>query len=45
MTLTHSLTHSLYSLHGAGHFFEKMIVIQLVKRYPAFFMEPEGSLP
>jgi hypothetical protein len=26
-------------------FFEKLIVSQLVKKYPAFFMEPEGSLP
>jgi hypothetical protein len=25
--------------------FEKLIVIQLVKKYAAFFMEPEGSLP
>jgi hypothetical protein len=25
--------------------FEKLIVTQLVKEYPAFFMEPEGSLP
>jgi hypothetical protein len=24
--------------------FEKLIVTQLVKKYPAFFMEPEGSL-
>jgi hypothetical protein len=25
--------------------FEKLIVTQLVKKYPVFFMEPEGSLP
>jgi hypothetical protein len=25
--------------------FENLIVTQLVKKYPAFFMEPEGSLP
>jgi hypothetical protein len=25
--------------------FEKMIVTQPVNKYPAFFMEPEGSLP
>jgi hypothetical protein len=25
--------------------FEKLIVTQLVKKYPDFFMEPEGSLP
>jgi hypothetical protein len=25
--------------------FEKLIVTQLVNEYPAFFMEPEGSLP
>jgi hypothetical protein len=25
--------------------FEKLFVIQLVKEYPAFFMEPEGQLP
>jgi len=30
-------------LHGVG-LFEKLIVTQLVKKYP-FFMEPEGSLP
>jgi hypothetical protein len=24
--------------------FEKLIVTQLVKKYPTFFMEPEGSL-
>jgi hypothetical protein len=24
--------------------FEKLIITQLVKKYPAFFMEPEGSL-
>jgi hypothetical protein len=24
---------------------EKLIVTQLVKKYPAFFMEPEGSPP
>jgi hypothetical protein len=26
-------------------FFEKLIVIQLIKKYPAFFTEPEGSSP
>jgi hypothetical protein len=26
-------------------FFEKQIVTQLIKRQPAFFMEPKGSLP
>jgi hypothetical protein len=25
--------------------FENLIVTQPVKKYPAFFMEPEGSLP
>jgi len=25
--------------------FEKLIVTQLIKKYPAFFMEPEGSSP
>jgi hypothetical protein len=25
--------------------FEKLIVTQLAKKYPAFFMGPEGSLP
>jgi hypothetical protein len=25
--------------------FEKLIVIQLIKKYPAFFMEPRGSSP
>jgi hypothetical protein len=25
--------------------FEKLIVTQLIKKYPAFFMEPEGLLP
>jgi hypothetical protein len=26
-------------------FFEKLIVTQHIKQQPAFFMEPEGSLP
>jgi len=26
-------------------FFEQLIVSQLVKQYPTFFMETEGSLP
>jgi hypothetical protein len=26
-------------------FFEKLIVTHAVKQQPAFFMEPEGSLP
>jgi hypothetical protein len=26
-------------------FFEKLIVTQIAKQYPAFFMEAEGSLP
>jgi hypothetical protein len=25
--------------------FEELIVIQLIKKYPAFFMEPKGSSP
>jgi hypothetical protein len=25
--------------------FQKLIVTQLLKQYPTFFMEPEGSLP
>jgi len=25
--------------------FEKLIVTEDIKKYPAFFMEPEGSLP
>jgi hypothetical protein len=29
---------------GCRIFLEKLIVIQLVKKYPAFFMEPDGSL-
>jgi hypothetical protein len=41
--LTHSLTHSLTP--WCGTLIEKLIVTQLVKKYPAFFMEPEGSLP
>jgi hypothetical protein len=41
ITHTNSLTHSL---HGAP-LLEKLIVTQLIKKYPAFFMEPEGSLP
>jgi hypothetical protein len=28
-----------------GTLFEKLIITQLVKKYPAFFMEPEGSVP
>jgi len=39
---THSLTHSLTP--WCATLFEKLIVTQLVKKYP-FFMEPEGSLP
>jgi len=39
MHTTYLLT-KLYSI-----FFEKPIVTQLVKEYPALFMEPEGSLP
>jgi hypothetical protein len=32
-------------VHGPWcRIFEKLIVTQLVKKYPAFFMEPEGSL-
>jgi hypothetical protein len=30
---------------GCRIFFEKLIVTQLVKQYPAFFMKSEGSLP
>jgi hypothetical protein len=40
--LTYLLTHSL---HGVGYFFEKLLLIQLVKEYPTFFMEPDDSLP
>jgi hypothetical protein len=34
-----------YSLNGAGIFFEELIVTQLIKQLPAFFMETECSLP
>jgi hypothetical protein len=37
--LTHSLTPRCRIL------FEKLIVTRLIKKYPAFFMEPEGSSP
>jgi hypothetical protein len=36
--LTYSLTHSLTPWRRI--LFEKLIVTQLVKKYPAFFMEP-----
>jgi hypothetical protein len=39
--LTYLLT---YLLHGAEYFFEKLIVTQLVKQYPPFFVQPEDSL-
>jgi hypothetical protein len=42
-SLTHSLTHS--PTPWCRILFEKLIVTQLVKKYPAFFMEHEGSLP
>jgi hypothetical protein len=41
--ITHSLTHSLTP--WCRTLFEKLIITQPVKKYPAFFMEPEGSLP
>jgi hypothetical protein len=41
--LTHSLIHSLTA--WCRIFFEKLIVNQLVKQQPAFFREPQGSLP
>jgi hypothetical protein len=40
--LTYLLT---YSLTPWCVLFEKQIVAQLVKKYPVFFMETEGSLP
>jgi hypothetical protein len=42
-TYTYLLTHSLTP--WCRILFEKLIVTQLVKQEPAFFMEPEGSLP
>jgi hypothetical protein len=41
--LTYLLTYSLTP--WCRVLFEKLIVIQLVKKYPAFSMEPESSLP
>jgi hypothetical protein len=41
--LTHSLTHSLTP--WCRTLFDKLIVTQLVKKYPTSFMEPEGLLP
>jgi hypothetical protein len=38
--LTYLLTYSMVQ-----DIFEKLIVTQLVEKYPALFMEPEGSLP
>jgi predicted component of viral defense system (DUF524 family) len=38
--LTYSPTHSLTPQYSI--FFEKLIVSQLVKEQPAFFMEPKG---
>jgi hypothetical protein len=40
--LTYLLTHSLTPW---CRIFEKLIFTQIFKKYPAFFMEPEGSLP
>jgi hypothetical protein len=37
--------HSSYLLPWCRVCFEKLIVTQLVKKYPAFFMEPEGKNP
>jgi len=34
-----------YLLHGAAYYLKNLIVTQLVKKYPAFLMEPKGSLP
>jgi len=42
LQLTYLLTHSLTP--WCRTFFEKLIVTQLVKKYP-FYIEPEGSLP
>jgi hypothetical protein len=41
--LTYLLTYSLTS--WCRILFEKLIVTQLIKKYPAFFMETEGSSP
>jgi hypothetical protein len=41
--LTYLLTYLFHS--WCRIFFEKLIITQLVKHYPAFFMEPEGTLP
>jgi len=41
--LTYSLTHSL--IPWCRIFIKKLTVTQHVKQQPAFFMEPEGSLP
>jgi hypothetical protein len=41
--LTYLLTYLLTPWCRA--LFEKLIVIQLVKKYLAFYMEPEGSSP
>jgi hypothetical protein len=40
--LTHSLTHSLY---GAEYYLKSWFATQLIKKYPAFFIEPEDSQP
>jgi hypothetical protein len=41
--LTYLLTYSLIT--GCGILFEKLIVTQTIKKYPALFMEHEGSSP
>jgi hypothetical protein len=38
---TYLLTHSLTS--WCRILYEKLIVTQFIKKYPAFFIEPEGS--
>jgi hypothetical protein len=39
--LSYLLTHSLTQL--CRILFEVLVVTQLIKKYPAFFMEPDGS--
>jgi hypothetical protein len=43
---TYLLTYLLtYLIHGAEYYLKKLIVTQIIKKYPPFFMEPKGSSP
>jgi hypothetical protein len=44
--LTYLLTYLFsHSLHGAEYYLKSWLSLSLSKKYPAFFIEPEGSPP